>query len=301
MYQGFPIEFIDLVRCCKDGGLLKADDSDRDKKFIVSGEVVCQQCGTTYEISEGILDLFSVVRPRDERSLFEVQQRDRMAEEVRHTSVRENNIMDEMEVPSTLKRLGDTVGKSILELGCGTGRFTRLLTETCDLILAVDFSRKSLLVNARNLPQCENVGLIQADVSRLILLPNSFDLALSTLYSNLPSLEIRTSSNKAVFNALKAGGRYVLSAHHHEFREILKGIPAEGEYDNGIYYRQFTIRSLKEELSVSFPQINFHTICIWLPYISRIKSIRVIISKVCERIPVLNKMGSLLLATATKN
>lgn len=301
MIKGFPGQLIDLIRCNRDGGELAIERLAADGDCIIQGSLKCVKCGTGFKIQDGILDMLGEEINGDKLSLYEMQMRDKIASDAVYNAAETFSELDKMEVPSTLQRAGQYCKKTILELGCGTGRFTRILAENCNAILAVDFSKESLAVNARLMPANKAVGLVRTDVSKLRLRPNSFDLALSTLYSNLPSSEIRISSTKAVYDALKPNGRYVLSAHHHEIRERLKGIKPAGEYDNGIFYQSFTKQSLRQELEDCFSKIDFSTICIWLPYISRFEAIRVPLSKISEKIPGINNLGALLLATAIKN
>jgi len=303
-YQGFPTNLIDLIRCCKDEGVMKTDFSNATSDYILTGRIICQQCGTVYNIKDGIVDLYAPIPRENKQSLLEQETRDLIAKNTHHTAGRAEGIIDEMEISSTLKRLQSLNGKTVLELGCGTGRFTLRLVNKCKMVLAIDFSRESLLAiinNLNNLSQSKgSVGLVQADVSKLALKPDSFDLALSSLYSNLPTLKIRSASTSAVHNTLKAGGKYVLTTHHHEIRQRIKGTPVEGQYDNGIYYRNFTSGLLRGELRRYFSEIKTSTICIWLPLISRRKGWRPAISIICEQLPILNRLGDLLIATARK-
>ncbi|MEW6418473.1 MAG: class I SAM-dependent methyltransferase [Nitrospirota bacterium] len=236
----------------------------------------------------------------NDRSRFELRVRDSIANGLSRCLHQEYSKEDEMEVPSTLRKMGRTAGKKILELGSGTGRFTSLLANECKSLLAIDFSLNSLRVASKRISSNGNVGLVRADISNMKLKPNSFDLSLSTLYSNLPTPEIRESSTKLVSSALKSKGKYILSAHHYELRMKLKSMPVSGSYENSIFYHRFTRCSLKRELDKYFSDIRFSTICIWIPYLSRIKFTRIFLSRLSERIPFLNRFGALILATATK-
>jgi ubiquinone/menaquinone biosynthesis C-methylase UbiE/uncharacterized protein YbaR (Trm112 family) len=300
MTRGFPLRLIDFIRCDKDAGALKPEEAELKESAILEGGVRCIRCRTLYRINEGILDMFDPCGLLNDRSIFELKMRDSMASSLFDHDSAENNEEDAMEVPSTLRKMGRTVGKKILELGCGTGRFTRHLERGCDSLIAIDFSFDSLRVASKRISSNGKVGLVRADISNMKLKPESFDLSLSTLYSNLPTPEIRESSTRLVYEALKPGGRYILSAHHHDIRMVLKGAPKSGAYENGIFYQNFTSKSLRQELGDYFSKITMSTICIWLPYISRIGSARTLISRVSERIPLLNKLGALILATATK-
>jgi len=73
-----------------------------------------------------------------------------------------------------------------------------------------------------------------------------------------------------------------------------------GTYENGIFYQKFKAQSIRNEMLTVFPKVKTETICIWVPYISRINRIRSFVSSASETIPFLNRLGSLLLATATK-
>lgn len=295
--KGFPVRLIDTVRCTKDGGRLRLDRPEGGADSIAEGKLHCEKCGVVYRIENGILEMLEDAAQLNERSRFEMATRD--AEAVHE--VDPNDLRGSMEVPRTLALLGNTDGKRLLEIGCGTGRYTRALAGRCDALLAVDFSRDSLLANASALPPGEKVGFVWADASRLRLEEEQFDLALSTLYSNLPSPEIRSKSTETVSHALKRNGRYLISAHHHDLRQILRGIGASGQYDNGIFYQSFTKNALRRELEEYFSQITMTTTTIWVPYLSRIRASRIFISRLAERVPVLNWLGAILLAVAVKS
>jgi SAM-dependent methyltransferase len=296
----FPVRLIDFIQCNKGCGSLEMVGAKTGATSIQEGALRCPDCMSTYRIRDGILEMLDLTHPIDPRSLFELHKRDEIAQESGEVPIPGNESDDISEVTSTLKRLGDRREKSILELGCGTGRFTRELVKDCAYVMAVDFSRSSLLVNTGRMPDNEKVGFIIADVSRLRLKANSFDLALSTLYSNIPDPEARSASTRSVHHALKPQGKYVLSAHHHDPREILYGRSAVGTYENGIFYQKFKAQSIRNEMLTVFPKVKTETICIWVPYISRINRIRSFVSSASETIPFLNRLGSLLLATATK-
>lgn len=254
MIQGFPRRLLKYVRCTKDGGrLVVVKAFAGNDQAILHGSVKCAECATPYEIREGILDMFFREKLTNEFSQYEMDVRDREAETISEQWEQSNAIGNEMEIPSTLKRLGRPLkigGCDILELGCGTGRYSKLLAQKVRFVLAVDFSWQSLIANSRRLDNTKNVGLLHADVSQLKLQPESFDLALSTFYSNLPTYEIRVSSTRIVAEGLKRGGRYVLSAHNHHPLEILKGIPASRTYDNGMVYRCFTVKSFRKKCEI---------------------------------------------------
>lgn len=298
--KGFPVSLLSHVRCNKDAGILAVDEkASAGAKFIINGVVHCLDCGARYSIEEGILDLLEIATLQDERSQLEIQVRDAKAKT--EVSPQNRGIDDILEMETSLVCLGMGAGRIILELGCGTGRFTRQLAQRFDAVLALDFSMESLRANILTLAsERDNVGFVRADINQLRLKSASFDAALSTLYSNLPTREMRMTCTKIVHDALKPKGRYVMSAHHQHLRRVLKRLPMADRYKNGIFYQNFTKASLKQELALYFPHASLNSICISLPGISRFHRLSVLGSRIASRLPLFNRLGVLLLASATR-
>lgn len=304
MIEGFPTALLDYLVCPRDGADLAvgriAKGSDQ---AILDGTITCANCGSSYAVRSGILSVLYGERATDERNQYEMTIRDAEAGAASDQWEDAYAVDSEMEIPSTLRRLAapdPSQRLDVLELGCGTGRYTRFLSEMFRLVLAVDFSMRSLVVNTQRLGRAKNVGFVHADVACLRIHPDRFDRALSTFYSNLPTREIRDASTRVAWEGLKYGGKYVLSAHAYHPRDMLKKLPAARTYENGIYYQCFTPNGLREEMRTYFSSVKMETVCIWIPIISRILKARVPLSKMAERLPLLNRLGSILLATATK-
>ncbi len=299
--KGFPVSLLSHVRCNKDAGALAVEETASGAaNFIINGAVHCLACGARYSIQEGILDLLEIATLQDDRSQLEMQVRDAKAKT--EVSSQNRGIDDILEMEASLARLGPGTGKIILELGCGTGRFTRQLAQRFDAVLALDFSMESLRANILTLAsERNNVGFVRADINQLHLKPASFDAALSTLYSNLPTREMRITSTKIVHDALKSQGRYVMSAHHQHLRRVLKRLPMADRYKNGIFYQNFTKASLKQELALYFPNAALNSICISLPGVSRFQRLSALCSRIAGKLPWFNRLGVLLLSSATRN
>jgi len=303
MNEAFPMTLLSLIRCARDGGGLEAVAGAANGEEIVNGSVRCLRCASTYRIVGGILDLLQEP-PADPRSAFEMGARDRDATRSDHpggVAPWQPGWRDELEVPETLDSVGDVSGRTILELGSGTGVYTRPLASQAERLIAVDFSIESLRINARHLDGSALVGLIRADVARLRLRPGSFDLALTSLYSNLPTAALRAAANRAVHEALVVGGRYVVSAHHQDLRRRLRRLESAGIYEDcfPVFFQCFTARSLRRELH-EFHPVSVRPIVVFLPYLSRLRFTRRALSRAAGRIPVLGMFGRLLLAAATK-
>jgi len=66
-------------------------------------------------------------------------------------------------------------GKTILEAGCGAGRFTELLLQSGANVFAADIS-SAVDANYQNCSKYSNYFVIQADIQKLPVPPNQFDI-----------------------------------------------------------------------------------------------------------------------------
>lgn len=304
MIVGFPRDLLGLVLCSRDGGELDVREADGSGGSLIEATLRCRRCDAAYSIRRGILDLLGDEPIADQRSAFELKARDRDAERALHPKGLppwHAAWRAELEVPATLRRLGNLSGSTMLELGCGTGLYTRFCSGTCARILAVDFSEASLRINAENLAGTASTGFVRAEVGRLHLRRGAFDVALTTLYSNLPAAEIRRTVNRCVRKALRPGGRYLVSAHHQDLRRRLEALPSDGLYSEAfpVFFHCFSRAELEAELT-DFEIDSISAVCIFFPFLSRSSALRPLLSRVAEAIPGVNLLGLLLLATALK-
>lgn len=103
-------------------------------------------------------------------------------------------------------------GKTVADLGCGTGRYLRhSLSEGARNTVGVDFSRQMLLASRNN---CGSCGLCESSVEALPLRTGWFDVVISTLVlAHLPSLQRAVHEMSRV---LKPQGFLVVSDFHPE-------------------------------------------------------------------------------------
>lgn len=74
------------------------------------------------------------------------------------------NLTRDLELIATQTTLNNITYKSVLELGCGTGKNTAWLSEKAVTIIAVDFS-ENMLSKAKELLKNKNVKFVQADIN----------------------------------------------------------------------------------------------------------------------------------------
>lgn len=291
-YRRFPAALLPLVRCFHGGGTLAAAGDVED------GSARCSCCGRDYPIAQGILSLLDA-KALDGESANEMRVRDQDGGfDARHGA---RGGMDEAERVPTLQQLAPLEGATVLDLGCGTGRYTLPLLEKCKALIGADFSRGLLRALAAKLADDPRVGLVQADVTRFAVAPGAFDRILSTLVSNLPTGAHREAMYKLAARALAPEGRFVFSTHNYGLRERLKREPVEGPYNREypVYRRLFTPDEILRESAPHFRRVQFRPAQIVPPltrYTPRFPFVQ--FSAFAEHVPLLNRLASILVFTA---
>ena len=110
-----------------------------------------------------------------------------------------------------LDALGDVSGKSVIDIGCGEGRFSRLLSQLGATVTGVDLT-EPLIARARSLASERETYLI-GDAENLDgIADEKFDFAVS--YIVLVDLLDYRGAIKAAYRALRPGGRFVVCNIH---------------------------------------------------------------------------------------
>jgi ubiquinone/menaquinone biosynthesis C-methylase UbiE len=142
---------------------------------------------------------------------------------------------DEMENPTrdldrivTRENLSGLQCHAILELGCGTGKNTSLLSELGDAVLAVDFS-EGMLARAQQKVQAPNVTFKIADITKpWIFVRDPVDLIVINLV--LEHIADLSHVFAEAARCLQPGGRLFI-CELHPFRQYL-GLKANFEYES---------------------------------------------------------------------
>jgi 2-polyprenyl-3-methyl-5-hydroxy-6-metoxy-1,4-benzoquinol methylase len=109
-------------------------------------------------------------------------------------------------------------GKTVLDVGCGMGRFAEVVAEAGARVVAIDLS-SAVDAAAANLSRFENAAVVQADVFALPFAPESFDLVYSI------GVLHHTPDTRRAFLALprfvKRGGDVSIWVYHRGLRRYL--------------------------------------------------------------------------------
>ncbi len=122
------------------------------------------------------------------------------------------NPLQALEEPHVREAVGDVRGRTVLDLGCGTGRHSLRLADAGADVTAVDFS-EGMLAEARKKPGADRVRFVAHDLHDPLPFPDAaFDLVVSGLV--LEHLRDLGGFFREARRVLRPGGRAVVSAMH---------------------------------------------------------------------------------------
>lgn len=106
-----------------------------------------------------------------------------------------------------LKNVGEVSGKEVLEIGCGTGRWVRLLTNLGGKVTGIDIQKN---VIERNRTLIKNAKFIYGDFLTCELPEERFEIIISiTVLQHLP-YESQISAIRKIYRLLKKGGHIII-------------------------------------------------------------------------------------------
>ena len=219
-------------------------------------QVHCPQCGRVFPRIEGIFSMLPIHAEWDAAeaadTAAERSQRDEEAQ--RYDSLFGLRLLSPFEIPATLRPLRIDTSHRVLEVGCGTGRFTVPVAERCGELLAVDHSLESLRVLCRKLSDSASskVLLVQGDATCLPVRQGWATHALSCqMLEHLPSAGMRARAVAELGRCLRPGGRLALSGYWYvpALRWLL---PREGKHSGTLFFHRFTQSELQRLLETHF-------------------------------------------------
>ena len=126
--------------------------------------------------------------------------------------------------------------RPVLDLGCGPGPTTEMLTQRGFEVLAVDFSRQSLELN-----RAKSALFVQADLRDIRFANDSVDgLMMADFLQHIGSPQVQAKFLQGVFRALVSGGWFFLSCFNINLKHLV-GRDIEGSFADGqIRYHRST-------------------------------------------------------------
>ncbi len=197
---------------------------------IDAGLLSCDSCPSQFPIVRGVPRF---VANDDYTDAFGFQWRRHATTQhdlFSHTRISEDRFFDETQWPRQMR------GQTVLEIGCGAGRFTSVAAATGATVVAVDMST-AVDVNSQLQSSQSNVLVIQADLYNLPLQHQSFDgLFCLGVLQHTPRVQQAFETLPAY---LKAGGKLVIDVY--DRREGLLRL-VEPFYRNYYWLRPLTRR-----------------------------------------------------------
>ena len=231
---------------------------------LISGNITCQQCGSSYKLSNSIALLIAEEKQPKDKSSFLIQkkeqeERDKQAQRVAGFIKKGKGAS--REIALCLKLLDAKPDDIIADLGCGVGRITNQLTNKAGLVLAVDFSLDSLNLNRELVGEAANTMHILADITALPLKLSCCSKVISSqVMEHLPSENMLQSAVKEIKRIIiNDKGKLVVSLYYYSclFKLLNR---RQGYHRNGIYFRRFTEFEIKrlfaKDFKLDFMQTN---------------------------------------------
>ncbi|HYX68500.1 MAG TPA: methyltransferase domain-containing protein [Terriglobales bacterium] len=318
---GFPRDLLALLRCCRDAGPLElAAESQGDDGCVIEGRLRCATCGGEYRVEQGIARLMpATLTAEDEHEMSARDRQNASADAGLFVAPMfgwRSRVSDLLEIPPHLDAL-QPEACTVLECGCGDGRFTILMAQLGARVLAVDFSINALRALASRLPsgiaptayrlrrRAEatdvrgRVGLVQGDASRFHAAPRAFDRALAT--TPLDSRDERMAMYRTIADALTDQGRFVGSVECDDLTRRLLGLPVARRYSSGILIQHFDAAELRREAAPYFGRLRLRLIRPRIPFQHRLSPRWTLgLSRLLGAVPVLRCLGEILLFRAER-
>jgi SAM-dependent methyltransferase len=140
------------------------------------------------------------------------------------------------------EELANLSGKTVLEAGCGAGRFTELLVGAGARVCSFDMSR-AVDANKGNIGDRDNYVIAQASVYAIPFEPASFDYVIALgMIQHTPDPE---ATIEKLYEMVKPGGRLVIDHYRWNLKYFLRAVPwvrlalknVEGEKAKRICFR----------------------------------------------------------------
>ncbi len=173
----------------------------------------------------------------------EIKSRDEDAEDYEEWYLRSKGYYyDWVEKKIILDTLGLQKEDTVLDAGCGTGRFTREIAKKCKKVYGIDFSATSIEVLSRKAQEegIKNIETFVGDITKPLPIKEKVDKIVSVqVIQHIPTDTERCLALKNLHTQLKPGGACVVSLYNWSFI-LCRQLAKVGKFPGGIHYSMFT-------------------------------------------------------------
>ncbi len=231
--------------------------ADCGKVEITDATLVCSKCGDFFEVEDGIartLQLSEDGHDADRKVVAikksEIEIRDRQSSSF---DGKYSPAYTEIENSAVLSRMDAPCGEIIVDLACGTGRFSGHMVNRCGELLCLDFSIESLRVLSQKLQGSQTpFHLIQADMNHLPLRQTRFPVIYcGNALMHLPTPAARTEALKQISACLSDDGLLVATVYNHT-RRTPTTRQKEGFHNDRLYFYRYDHDEFEEYLGEVF-------------------------------------------------
>lgn len=196
---------VELLRCPKCGSDMLGLEESTVLAEIDRGTVVCQRCGSRFEIANGIPRF---VLEDDYSHSFSMQwHRWRV---LQHSVISNVPIFEHRFREATGLDEASLCGRLVLDAGCGNGPYLGIMRQKGATVVGVDLSY-AVEVAYEHYGRNEGIHIIQGDVYRLPLTPRAFDVVFCLgVIQHLPR---PLDAVRLLLDYVKPGGLVVLGAY----------------------------------------------------------------------------------------
>lgn len=165
------------------------------------------------------------------------------------------------------KMFKDFRGKSVLDVGCGTGRLIRLLKDRGAVVTGADISEEMIKIAGKKFP---DIKIVNADIENLPFEDNSFDVVIAAFV--IVHLKSFKKAFDEVYRVLKNDGIFILTNINQKKAPKIK-TDREGEIVINSYYHRpdDVVKELENSLFVVEDEEFVNEDGVWINQIIKAK------------------------------